>query len=164
MGRPSKWTDEDRAAVQLALTVNDGNVERTTRDTGIPAQTVRDWKRKWAREGPPVVVADKAVDQAGDFVAKAVAIREKALALLEERLGDIKNPKDYAVIIGILTEKINLATGLATSRTETVHSGPSPAELASAMQGLFAGAAMAAQQRAEVIIDVEVEQPKGLNP
>ncbi len=154
------YTDEDRARAYIVYTANGGNVKRTSRDAGVPSTTLRDWIKEW-EENPPAV--DLVEQAAGDFLADAERVRDKALVQLEAKLGDA-TPSALVATVGMLTDKINLTKGLATSRNETVHALPSPAEMAEALTAAFQGALQAAKQRDLEIIDAEVIEPPALPP
>src|SRR5512132_4142318 len=66
------YTDEQKAQVYVALTANDGNVKRTSRETGVPEGTVRTWKNLWKSEPP---AADKVEEAASDFIGEAETVR-----------------------------------------------------------------------------------------
>jgi transposase-like protein len=118
-GRP--FSDNDRAAVLLALRVNEGNKKRTARDTGVNAQTIRRWEKEWDRDGVPDHLWALAEDEATSFTERAKAIRELALTRMEEALkSDDVKPAQLVTITGMLTDKINLAEGFATSRVDNV--------------------------------------------
>lgn len=166
MSRRSQYTDSDRARVHLALQVNDGNMKRTSRDTGIPVATVRDWKRKWESEGVPDEVANAQIDVVDDFVTDASRIRDKALNRLEQVIDDEKNVKNLATVIGILDDKITRARGLPTSRQETLSIGISgtPQEVQALFTNWAQKTVSASSTRDAEIIEseaVEVEQPTG---
>lgn len=157
------YSDEERAAIFLSLKVAEGNVARASRETSVPQQTVRDMKRRWESgewDPPDRDLLDAVADS---YILKIERVRDKALNLLEERVGDTKNPKDIATIFGILDDKIRLARGLATSRSETVYKLPEPEEMAEVMAGMVQGA-LEAQRKRVIEIDSVVEQaPKALN-
>lgn len=125
MAGKSKYSDEERRRVYIALQVNDGQIKPASRDSGIPIATVRDWKRKWDTEGAPPEVTDaQAISKAVDvFVEDATRVRDKALERLEAVIETADKPRDIATVIGILDDKIRLHKGLATSRTETLSVG-----------------------------------------
>lgn len=157
------YTDEDKASVFVALSVNEGNITRTSRDTGIPQSTVRDWKKEWEAEGVPEELRAEAQEQATEIVAVMERVRSKALNLLEGRLHEAK-PKELATIFGIVDDKIRLAIGLATSRSVTVHALPSPAEMRELFVGMVQGAIEAQSMRQQDIVDAEIIEPaKALN-
>lgn len=164
MARRSQYTDADRARVHVALQINDGNIKRSARDTGIPVATVRDWKRKWESEGVPEGVAEAQTEAVDTFTENASRVRDKALARLEQVIDNTDRPKDLATVIGILDDKITRARGLPTSRQETLSIGiqGTPQEV----QALFTNWAnktiAASSDREAEIIDAEiVEQPSG---
>lgn len=158
-----QYTDSDKAAVYLALQVNKGAVAQSARDTEVPEQTIRDWKRKWTSgewDPPEQEVLEGIVD---DFVSDMERVRNKSLQMLENKLDDVK-PDKLATVIGILDDKIRLARGLATSRSESTLALPSEEEVANR---LLQGARLAlekAREREEDIIDVDLteQSPKEL--
>lgn len=156
------YTDADRAAVYVALGVNKGIVARAARDTGIAAQTIRDWKNKWEKGEWEPPNEDDVSKTILDVTGKIAAIRDEALTLLHERLGDTKTTKELAVIFGIMDDKIRLAQGLATSRSETVHALPSPEEMRDLFVGMVQGALTAQNARDVDVIEVTQEQAKAL--
>ena len=147
----------------LALQVNKGAVAQSSRDTEVPEQTVRDWKRKWATgdwEPPAQDVLEGTVDS---FVEDMERVRNKSLQILDSKL-DLVKPDKLATVIGILDDKIRLARGLATSRSESTLALPSEEEVANR---LLSGARLAlekAREREEDIIDVDLDEqsPKEL--
>jgi transposase-like protein len=157
-GRPSKYSDDDKARVFTLLTANGGIVKRTARDSGIPEGTVREWKKAW-QGGLPVKVEAALPAVVDEFVSEATSIRSKALKLLEQKIedGDAKVGELNAVI-GTLTDKIQLLSGAATSRNEAVNTGPSPEEFGAAIAGFLDAAVLAQEKRAAEIIDAEYEE------
>lgn len=63
-----------------------------------------------------------------------------------------------ATIVGILDDKTRMAKGLATSRTEVTHTGPSPEDLRALAKSYANEAVSEALVRDEAIIDVTVEE------
>jgi len=158
------YADSDRARVHTLLVTNDGNVERTAREADIPAATVRLWKQKWQKEGPPSEVMELAVQEATDFVNQAMGTRFEAIVLLRAKLPDA-SARDLATIIGILDDKITRAKGLATGRVEHVHEGPvlpPPEELGPIIGDYLQRALGAARRREAVVIDAEEPAQKAL--
>src|SRR4051812_14575665 len=97
MARPVH-TDDDKGRAVRALTANEGNVKRTSRELDIPEQTVRDWKKEMERGqlSPSVVEAVPAAIDAtvNDFER----MRDKALIALEEEIdGRTLKGRDYIV-------------------------------------------------------------------
>lgn len=157
MAGRSKFDDHDRARVANALALNDGNIKRTARDTGIAESTVRDWKREWEKNGVPQEIVLAQTDENEKFVKDAVRVRDKYLSKLEELVDSADKVRDVATVIGILDDKVTRAKGLPTSRTET--SGPSINvgldEMKAALIGWAAGVQSASAERRQDIIEVE---------
>ncbi|HEX5914828.1 MAG TPA: hypothetical protein VFY54_17040 [Rubrobacter sp.] len=165
-----QYTPEDMAAVNVALRVHDGNIVRASKETGVPEQTIRNWKQKWEKSGIPSEVQEVTEKVADDIVesfenVRALAVEQLTAAL---RRGEVK-PRELATIIGILDDKIVRAKGLATSRQEVVHTLPDAKVAREIMQAMVRGAIEGAAQREQEIleadiIDVEVveQAPKAL--
>lgn len=145
-----------------------GLVKRAAKETGVPEQTVRNWKRRWDVEGLPESIGKELDTKVlPDFVTQALRVRDLALTKIEEVIPEatIKNLPALGTIVGILEDKVRMAQGLATSRTEVTHSLPSPEEMRTLAQSYAQGAVSAALERDEAIIDAEeiVEQaPRAL--
>lgn len=154
MAERRKYTDEDRARVYTALTINQGNIKRSARETGVPVATVRLWKRNWEEDGPSKEVALLAEDQATKFVAEAEIARDLALAqwrgLVEE--GKVA-ARDLMTGVGVLTDKIHTARGL--SKGGSSQPQISPEHMRELARGLVEGAVDAAISREREIIDAE---------
>ncbi len=159
-----RWSDDDKAAVYVAWIANDKNIRQTARETGIAHTTLRYWVSEWRENGPPDDVADKVPVKVEDFVERASRIRSSAMDKLEELIpqAEAKQMGTLGTIVGIMDDKIRLATGLATKRTETVHTLPTREEMKELMGGFVEGVVGAAEARAAEIIDGEVivEQPE----
>lgn len=162
MARVSNYTDADRAAVWVALQANEGNVARSHRDTGIPEQTIRDWKKRWKDE-PPEFETGLVEVVNNSFIERAEHVRDKLLAKYEEAVdkGTV-NPDKFPVHLAILDDKIRLHRGMATSRTEQTLALPRPDEIRAMFQGLVVGALEAAANREQDIIDVELVEEQSV--
>lgn len=92
-----------------------------------------------------------------DFVTDATRIRDKALMALEQRIDAGKaSAADLNRIMGTLDDKIRLAQGLPTARTESTTPIAADREtLREVMSAAVEGAIRAARTREEVI-DAEV--------
>lgn len=154
------WSDEDKAAAYVVWVANEKNVRKTCRETGIPHSTMRYWVQEWEESGPPDAVLEKLDEQVYEFVHHASSVREKAMNKLEELIpqAEVKQLSAIATVVGIMDDKIRLASGLATKRTETVHTLPSREDMKELMSGFVDGLVGAAEDRASEIIDVEVEE------
>ncbi len=163
MAGRAKYTDADKARVYVALQANEGNVKRTAREIGLPENTVRRWRDDWARNGAPPT--EEVAQALGDFIGEAVLVRDFAITTLKKKIPDAK-PSELITIIGVLDDKITRARGLATNRTEHVHTLPAAEEIRELMAGFVRGALQAAELRQGEIVDAEiVEQPAlGLPP
>jgi transposase-like protein len=152
----SKYTDDDRARVNAALTINDGNVRKTARETGLPITTVRDWKKDWGRSGVPAVVEAKTEKAIAEFVAEAADVRALALARLKEVLPLETKAKDLAVIVGIMDDKVRLATNKPTSISLNQTGLPAPEEVRALFAGYALGALESSRQRERDILEADV--------
>lgn len=152
------YTDAERVAVHAALTASGGNIKRTARETNVPVSTVRDWKTYWEAEGFPEELLEIYEQVVEDIVDALQRVRDKALLELE-RLVDNKELKgrELLVAVGMLTDKIRLYKGEATSRSESRMQLPAPEELRELMTDFFAGAVAAAEERAAEIDDADWE-------
>lgn len=156
---PRIYSDGERGAVYLSLAQGNGNIRRASRETGVPEQTIRDWKRQWDENGVPPEVEEAFSLEAEASLDRMERVRDKALALIEGRLHEHK-PRELATLFGILDDKIRLTKGLATQRTETVSALPSPEEMKALFQGMVVGAIAAqAKREQEVIVVEQAEQP-----
>lgn len=157
MAGRSPYTDEDRSRIFVVLAANDQNVKRTARETGVPENTVRRWKKEFEKDPPKVENIEAAV---GDFVGDADRVRHKALRLIEKKIdgGDAK-VNELNNTVGILTDKIDRARGLVDRRV-VEHKLPSADEIRAAL-GAFAqeAQALATQRQADIEITDVVEQP-----
>lgn len=152
MATKAKYTDDDRARVFLALSVHQGNVKRTARETQIPVSTIRSWKADWEKNPPSTEVAVRIEEQAGQFVNDAIRIRDKALLAFEQKVesGDI-TAAQLMTGVGILTDKINIATGLAKKETPA-QSTAAEIEFARQAAKELVGALTSSRER-EIVVD-----------
>lgn len=156
----TEWSDEARANVYVVWVANEGNNRRTARECGMHPSTITAWANKWKKDGPPEGLDAKITSKAYEFVSHASRIRESAMNKLEELIPEAKPSQLSAIatVVGILDDKIRLASGLATKRTETVHLLPSKEEMKELMSGFAEGLVSTATDRASetVLIDSEV--------
>ena len=153
----TEWTDEDRAAVYVAWISNDKNIRATARQCGIGHTTVAYWVKEWEKNGPPENLNDRIRANAYEFVHHASSVREKAMKKLEELIpeAEIKQLSAIATVVGIMDDKIRLAQGLATKRTETVHTLPTKEEMKELMSGFADSLVTAAEDRSNEIVVIE---------
>lgn len=153
------YNDADKAGVLVSLTVNDNNIKRTHRDTGIPESTIRDWRAEWDRDGVPPELLEVSETIATDVLGEMEEVRDLALVALKAAIksGDLKNEK-LITVIGVLEDKIRLGKGLVTSRSETVQSLPDPKELQELLGGYIRDSLDLAKKREEEIEKVGVQE------
>lgn len=151
-----EYNDEDRQAVWVTLQVNKGNVARTARDTHMPEQTVRDWKKAWEAEAPdfdPEIIEETV----SVFTDRAERIRDLLMENYEKALRQGKiSPDKMPIHIGIFVDKIQLLRGLATTRQEAKLALPSPEEARQLFEGVVKGALEMAKERDEALYDVDL--------
>jgi transposase-like protein len=158
----TEWTDDAKAQIYVQWIANDKNVRKTSREFGIPHGTLRYWTKEWEANGPPPEIENKIMNDAYEFVHHANRVREQAMLKLEELIPDaeVKQLSAIATVIGIMDDKIRLASGLATKRTENTYVLPSKSDVKELMNTFVEGLVSTAEDRAGEIIDVEVvEQP-----
>jgi len=151
------YTDEERAAVFVALKVNEGNAARSSRDTGVPENTVRDWKARWASRQWDVPNLDHQEKATSEAITATERVRDKALLLLEDKLGEVK-PDKLATVYGILDDKVRLHRGLPTSRSESQLALPAAEEVRDRLIEGVRLALTAQREREQDIIEVDVEE------
>lgn len=155
------YSAEDRAAVRLALEINKGNIKATSRDTGVPYMTVKNWKDQWEEVGVPAVVQDVLPAVAVDFAHEGVQVRDTALLKIKELIPEatIKDLRSLATLVGILDDKVRLAQGLATSRREEIQVHVIDPEAVGHQIGAHIREALeSAERRNQEIIDVELDE------
>lgn len=152
-----EWSDTDKAAAYVVWISNDKNTRRTSQETGVPHGTLRYWVQNWEENGPPDEVMDQVAAQAYEFVHHANRVREQAMKKLEELIpqAEVKQLSAIATVVGIMDDKIRLANGLATKRTETVHTLPSREDMKELMSGFVDGLVSSAEERKQDVIEIE---------
>ena len=155
MAGKSPYTEQDKARVFVCLRANAGNIKRTSRDTGITSSTIRRWRDEWeTNQVTPPDVSLVAVEATG-FIEDAERVRNKALSELERKI-PTATPSALVATVGMLSDKIALVRGLATTRVEHHHQLPAPEEVKELIQGFVRGAIEASHARQGEIIDAEV--------
>ena len=163
----TEWDDEAKAAAYVVWISNGRAIRETARQTGIGHSTIAYWAKAWEKDGPPDNLNEKIANNVYEFISHASSVREQAMRKLEELIpqAEVKQLSAIATVVGIMDDKIRLASGLATKRTETVHTLPSREDMKELMGGFVDGLIGAAESRASEIIDGEViveEQPKSV--
>ena len=159
MSKRTEWTDEDKAAAYVIWISNDKNIRATARQCGIGHTTIAYWVKQWEENGPPERLDDKIRANAYEFVHHASTVRQKAMDKLEELIpeAEIKQLGTLATVVGIMDDKIRLAQGLATKRTETVHTLPTKEEMKELMSGFADNLVSAAEERANEVVEITAE-------
>lgn len=159
MAGRTRYSDSDKARVANVLAMNDGNIKRTSRETGVPENTVRDWRNAWAKDGPPATVEQLRTAELDRYVEATSRVRDLALQRLEEVIPDTKSARELATTFGILDDKLTRAKGLPTSRQEQVGLSitMTPDALGTALSAWAEQAAIQSAQRRADIIEVEAE-------
>lgn len=158
MAGRATYTEADKAKVYVVLSANDGNVKRTSRETGVPENTVRRWRNEFVENPPTTTAAEEA---AGDFVGEAESVRNLALERIKTLIPTSEKINELNNTVGILTDKIDRARGLGDSRrVEHNHTLSSSEELKALMGEFLATSKELAVSREAEIVDAEiVEQP-----
>jgi hypothetical protein len=68
---------------------------------------------------------------------------------------EVKQLSAIATVIGIMDDKLRLAQGLATKRTETVHTLPSKEDMRELMSGFSEGLVALAEDRASEVVLID---------
>ena len=155
MAGKSQHSDEDRARVFVCLRANNGNVKRTARDTGMHPATVRRWKLAWDEDESTHPDVSSIAAEAADFLGEAERVRDKALRELERKIPSA-TPSALVAMVGMLTDKVALVRGLATTRVEHTHVLPAPEDLQELVQGFVRGAIEAGSARRKEIESGEI--------
>lgn len=157
-GNRRRYTDRDRAIVWAELSVNEGNVKRTARNTGYDVSFVRRCRDSWARDGVPESVIEEAAPLVTSFMEDAIRIRGKLLQRLEEALdrGDRATIPQLTTGIGVLSDKIRAYEAITeTKRVEHTLALPPPEELEKLFSGILTGVLTAARTRAAELEAIE---------
>lgn len=157
------YTEQDQAFIAVTLQVNEGNIRKTARETGVPISTVRDFRDKWESEGYPETTQELVPIARETFLEKAKEVRFLMIERLREKVerGDATT-RDLIEGIKALTDKINVMEGLATNRTEVVQNTlPDAKELAKELASFVNETVDAAVDRS-LAIDAEWEPVRPL--
>lgn len=156
------YSDEDKARVYTSLTVHEGNVSRTARDTGVAESTVRDWKKSWEQEGVPQEIAAQAAVEADAFITKASTIRDEALDRARDLIPGSTKIAELTTLAGVLDDKIYRAK---TLRPTGGDDGPKQIDARAAgelLAGFVAEAIRQGEERQRSVIGAENTAPKPL--
>lgn len=127
MARGVKYTPEEKARVYIAYRTNENNIKKTSREEGVPINTLRNWRNNWdmGLKLPPVDYVQAAHT---DFLENVEVARNKAIELISTGLEGLdpsklsmSDLKNLAVVVGVLDDKWNRAKGLDRDRNLHVH-------------------------------------------
>lgn len=127
------YTDDDRAAALATLEANRGNLNETSRATGISPRTLNRWASENAAHKTAV---EKRLPHARASLSERLSdVAHQLLDVIPDKLTDA-NLREIAVTLGIAIDKAQLLTGNPTSREEVL-SGLSDAERAERVNELL---------------------------
>lgn len=155
----TEWDDAAKAATYVQWIACGKKIRETSRVTGVPHNTVAYWAKQWEKDGPPEHLDGEIRKNAYEFVDHANRVRKQAMEKLEELIPDaeVKQLSAIATVVGIMDDKIRLAQGLATKRTETVHTLPTREEMKELMSGFADSLVSSAEDRASEVVQIEAE-------
>lgn len=108
------YTDQEKEHA-IATYVTNGNLSKTSRETGVPISTLRGW----LAEQPPEKVQEARAEAQAEFVRKAWdAVTAHVLHLQDKVVIAETTARDSATIVGILIDKLQLVTGKPTTIQE----------------------------------------------
>lgn len=154
------YTECEQAFVAFTLQLNQNNVRRTSKETGVSPATIRDWRKKWEEEGYPdsedFQEALPALRE--DFIQSLQDVRWQMVEKLQKKV-EIGDPsvRDLIYGIGIITDKINVAQGVKTNKETVIAVLPDSTALAEQLVQFVEKTVTDAQRRREVIEDAEYE-------
>jgi len=116
------YTNDDQAATLAVLASNNGNLARTSRETGIARDTIKRWRDEESPQKNASV--DKRMPEARATLAERLRdFVDAALTVAPGKLHDA-NLRDVFTSVGIAIDKLQLLEGKPTSIDE-VRDAPS---------------------------------------
>lgn len=114
-----RYSDEYRANALAALSANEGNIERTARQLGIPAKTLENWA-KGTNHPEAAELGERKKPELAD------ALEEVARKLADAMPGKVADAglRDTAIALGIAVDKMRLLREAPTSITQTNGTAP----------------------------------------
>lgn len=100
MAAEKKYSQDDKQRALLLLAANNGNVLKTSQDTGIPRETIRDW----AKQAQPNAPHDAKTAATSRYLKGLGKAKELALGRVIEALPNA-NAVQAATTLGILHDK-----------------------------------------------------------
>jgi len=107
-----RYTDNDRARTLAALQANNGNITRTSRDTGVSASTIRHW-----RDNTSETVAATRDQKVATLAEELETLAYKLAWALPERI-EGANLGQVTTSLGIVIDKLQLLQGQPTEITK----------------------------------------------
>jgi len=104
-----RYTKRQKGVAVMTATL--ASVAAASAETGIPATNIRRW-----RDDPEM--AEFGEKTRAEIADEMRALGVKVLAEIRTRLPEYE-PRDLSILLGILTDKAQLLSGEATSRTES---------------------------------------------
>lgn len=155
MAGKSPYSTKDKARVYTTLLANDGNVKRTSRETGVVETTVRRWKKDFETNPPPVEAVEEA---SSEWLEVAKPLQVKILNEIDRQI-DAHEMKGAALVtsFGVINDKIARVEGpVQKTQVDHVHHLPSADEARALLGGLLTGAIESGRVRQAELIDAEV--------
>lgn len=124
------YSEKDRADALLALEVNEGNVNKTATELGIPEATLRNWVAKTYEPEPTSLteaVNERVVTEREALIERLKILRNSTAEQYEATIADLK-PRESAAALIDFTKLIELLEGNATQRVESVWNGETVGE------------------------------------
>lgn len=121
--------------------------------------TVRDWKREFATDGVSPAVIEAVTKVAQTALEQMVDVRDLAIEQLRSLIpkAGVAQIPSLGNLVGIFTDKIDRAAGMANQRIEVTHRTlPDVDIMVELLPGLVNKALSDASERADEIIDAEV--------
>jgi hypothetical protein len=122
----NKWGDKK---LEAKLIYETEGLATAINKTGIPKGTIAAWasREKWKSVQTSVTEQTRAANEVNEANLKErkLGIAGRIASRLEETLDDMRSTKsadrkNLAVVVGVLFDKLQLATGGATSRSDSV--------------------------------------------
>lgn len=117
------YSDNDRASALAVLAANNGNLTRTSRETGVPLTTLKAWSDAPDRAAPSEVRSEKAFDLMALFQAELAAVFDA----MGRRRGQA-HYSDLSRAAGIFTDKMMALGNNLPTQPVDITSGGKPIE------------------------------------
>ena len=115
MSTKRRYSDEDKATALTVLAANNGDLRKTSRDTGVPFSTLRKWANN---QGVNQSVITKGITKKKELSAELEDLAYKIVGVMPDKL-DSASLQQLATSLGITIDKMQLLQGKPTERNET---------------------------------------------